>query len=374
MNTMQTTISMEFRRISLVQMAAAIFCCALPLLAQQTQHATLTGRVTDDSTSVPLANVNIYIANSTLGANTNDDGIFEIRNIPLGNYDVVASRIGYLLYTIRTTLLEPRKREIQIRLKPANVEMTEVVVSAPDPTEWKKELSRFTELFLGTTQNAKGCRITNPEVLDFKTEGEDVFVATARQPVEIENLAMGYHLTFYLKSFKMEGDVMTFEGLPKFSELRPASPKTKELWNENRMRAFRGSMRHFLMSLFKKELDKSGYAIFHLEFLGVGNVSSNRKLLVENEVLFDSPTATMKTLRFSGFLEVEYWKGPESGYNLLLKPGSTGQVSWFTLNYLAVGISDRGFINEAFPTKVYGYWSWRRVGDMLPLDFEPEQE
>ncbi len=354
--------------------AFVLICFQPPILARQTQHAMLAGRVLDDSTSSPLANVNIYIANSTLGANTNEEGVFEIRNIPVGYYDVVASRIGYLLHTFRANLREPRKREVEIRLKPTNVEMTEVVVSAPDPTEWKRELSRFTDLFLGTTKNAKECRIINPEVLDFKTESEDVFEASARRSLEIENLAMGYHLTFLLRSFRMAGDIMTFEGLPKFAELKPSSPSIAEQWKENRMRAFRGSMRHFLMCLFKRELNKAGYSIFHLDYLGVGNVSSDRKLLVENEILFDSPTATMKTLRFSGFLEVEYWREVESGYNLLQKAGTTGQVSWFTLNYLAVGINERGFINEAFPTKVYGYWSWRRVGDMLPLDFEPEKD
>jgi len=353
---------------------SVLLCLTVPVLAQQTQRATLSGRVIDDSTSAPLANVNVYIANSTLGANTNEEGVFEIRDIPSGNYDIVASRIGYLLHTTRLSLSEQRKRTVEIRLKPTNVEMTEVVVSAPDPTEWKKDLSTFTELFLGTTQNAKGCKIVNPEVLDFKAEGNDLFDASARRPLEIENLAMGYHLTFVLKSFRKEGDVMTFEGLPKFTELKPTSQEMAEQWKENRMRAFRGSMRHFLISLFRRELNKVGYSIYHLDHLGVGNVSPDRKLLVENEILFDGPTPATKTLRFSGFLEVEYWREVESGYNLLQKAGTTGQVSWFTLNYLAVGVNDRGFINEAFPTKVYGYWSWRRVGDMLPLDYEPEKE
>jgi hypothetical protein len=371
---MHTFRSMIWNRKSIAGQAAALFVLALPLLAQQTQHATLAGRVMDDSTSAPLANVNIYISNSTLGANTNEDGVFEIRNIPFGNYEIVASRIGYMLKTFHTSLQEPRKREVEIRLRPTNVEMTEVVVSAPDPTEWKRDLSTFTELFLGTTENAKGCRIVNPEVLDFKAEGAEVFEATARRSLEIENRAMGYHLTFYLKSFRKDGDIMTFEGLPKFTELTPPTPAVKERWKENRMRAFRGSMRHFLMTLFRRELNKAGYSIYHLDHLGVGNVSSDRKLLVEDEILFDSPTATAKTLRFSGVLEVEYWREVESGFNLLQKSGTTGQVSWVTLNYLAVGINERGFINEAFPTKVYGYWSWRRVGDMLPLDFEPEKE
>jgi hypothetical protein len=371
---MSTPLPSKFIRIAGTIQVAALLLFVVNLVAQQPQHATLAGRVVDDSTSAPLANVNVYIANTTLGGNTDENGIFEIRTIPVGIYDIVASRIGYSFHTFRAGLQEPRKRDFEIRLKPINVQMNEVVVSASDPTEWRIQLQKFNELFLGTTQNAKECRIANPEVLDFKSEGASVFEATARQPLEIDNIALGYHLKFFLKSFKVENDIMSFEGLPKFTELKPSSPKEKEQVRKSRMRAFRGSMRHFLIALFKKDLTRSGYSIFHLDFLQLGSVSSNRKLLTEDEILSASPQPTQKALRFSGFLEVEYWGEVENGYNLLQKAGTTGQVSWLALNYFAVGINERGTINEAFPTKVYGYWSWRRVGDMLPLDFDPEKD
>ena len=371
MNIMRSIVN---TRLGFAPLAAALLFWASTSSAQQAQHATLAGRVIDDSTSTPLSNVNIYIANSTLGANTDEEGRFEIRNIPLGHYDVVASRIGYLFFTIHTSLGEPRKREIDIRLKPTNVEMNEVVVSAPDPTQWKKDVATFSDLFLGTTQNAKACRFVNAEVLDFTTGEDDEFEVSARRSLEIDNTALGYHLSFFLKSFKKAGDIMTYEGLPKFTEMKPESPRQAALWKENRKRAYQGSLRHFLITLFRRELNRAGYSIYHLDHLNVGTVLADRKLVTESEILFDSPTPTTKTLRFSGFLEVEFWKEPESGYNLLQKAGTTGQVSWLTLNYYAVSITDRGFINEAFPTKVFGYWSWRRVGDMLPLDFEPDKE
>ena len=368
-----TSLSILFRKAGIFE-TVGLLLFVLSAGAQQPQHATLTGRVLDDSTSAPLANVNVYIANTTLGGNTDEHGVFEIRTIPVGIYDIVASRIGYSFHTFRASLQEPRKRDFEVRLKPINVQMNEMVVSASDPTEWRIQLQKFNELFLGTTQNARECRIANPEVLDFKSEGANVFQATACQPLQIDNVALGYHLEFFLKSFRMEDDIMVFEGLPKFTELKSSSPKEGEQRRKNRMRAFRGSMRHFLVALFKKDLNRSGYSIFHLDFLQLGRVSSNRKLLTEDDILSTSPTPTQKALRFSGFLEVEYWGEVENGYNLLQKAGTTGQVSWLALNYFSVGINDRGYINEAFPTKVHGYWSWRRVGDMLPLDFEPEKD
>ena len=352
--------------------------CWLLLIAasaygQQSEFASLAGRVLDDSTSTPLSNVNIYIANTTLGGNTDERGTFEIRNIPLGTHDIIASRIGYSLLTVRVSLQEARTRRLEFRLKPMNVEMGEVVVSAPDPAAWREELWRFTDYFLGITENSKECRITNPEVLDFTSSGHDALEATARKPVEIDNLALGYHLTFFLKSFSIKGDIIAYEGLPKFSELIPKDSIQRKVWKENRMSAFDGSLRHFLISLYHSRIAKDGYALFHLDFLPLDQSVTSRKLVTEDEILADGPLPGQKTLRFSGYLEVEHQGDMERGYNLLRKAGTTGQVSWLALNYYAVGFNERGLINEAFPTRAYGYWAWRRVADMLPLDFVPQK-
>lgn len=362
-----------FIRVSL-QLWLGILIAVFTARAQQSQFATLVGHIVDDSTSTPLGNVNVYIANTTLGANTNESGRFEIRNIPPGSYDVVASRIGYLFFTVRVHLRDPQKKEIDIRLKPSNVELNEVVVSAADPAEWRSQLHQFDEYFIGLSKNARECRITNPEVLDFKAGQGDLFEATARKPLEIENLALGYHIQFYLATFRVQNETMKFEGLPKFTELVPASAKEEKRWKENRMAAYRGSLRHFLSSLFNRRLRDDGFAISQIDFLELHGVSSARKVVTEDDVLYPSSWPTQKTLRFGGLLEVEYRGDVEDGFNLLRKPGSMWQISWLALNYYSVAISERGDISEPFPTKTYGYWSWRRVADMLPLDFEPEKK
>ena len=371
---MRNTLPAGFVRRVTIHACIGILTIVLAAPAQQAQFATLVGHVVDDSTSAALSNVNVYIASTTLGANSNEAGKFEIRNIPLGSYDVVASRIGYLFFTVRVHLRDPMKKEIEIRLKPSNVEMNEVVVSAADPAEWRSQLHQFNEYFIGLTRDAKECRITNPEVLDFKTGEGDLFEATARKPLEIENLALGYHLQFYLSTFRVQNETMKFEGLPKFTELVPSSAKEEKRWKENRMAAYRGSLRHFLSALFKKQLREDGFAISQIDFLELHGVSSARKVVTEDDVLYPSAWPTMKTLRFGGLLEVEYRGDVEEGFNLLRKPGSMWQISWLALNYFSVAISVRGDISEPFPTKTYGYWSWRRVADMLPLDFEPEKK
>ncbi|ANH59779.1 TonB-dependent receptor [Dokdonia donghaensis] len=56
-------------------------------------QTTITGRVSDSNGPLPF--VNVYLANTTLGASSNNDGSFEILNVPDGTYTIIASFTGY---------------------------------------------------------------------------------------------------------------------------------------------------------------------------------------------------------------------------------------------------------------------------------------
>jgi len=338
---------------------------------QETPHAAISGKVVDDSTSAPLFGVNVFLVNTTLGRSTDESGNFEIRNIPLGTYEIIASRLGYAVYSFRTRVTAAGIQKLEIRLTPTIVQLGEVLVAASDQAIWRKNLQRFDELFIGTTRNARQCDIVNPEVLDLKSDGPDDLEATARRPLAIENLSLGYHIEFLLKTFKVLNDVMTVEGMPRFTELKPSSAAQQAEWKENRMRAFKGSPRHFLVSLFHKQLAENGFTIYLVSSLAP-ELFISKQPVKEGEILTDLPREYEKSLRFNHYLEVEYDDAVEAGFNLLRRGGTTRQISWLTLNYYAVTITQNGLINEQFPTRVYGYWAWKRMADALPLDYEPE--
>jgi hypothetical protein len=356
-------------------------------LSQVAPRVTVSGRVIDDSTHAPVQNANVFIANTTLGSGTDQGGRFQIRNVPVGPCEIVISRVGYSMRLMRVTLTESKRTDLQIELQAANVELSEVVVSAPDPVEWKRGLEKFRKLFLGTTRNARECRVLNPEVLDFKTDASGTFTASVREPLQIDNLAFGYHIEYFLSLFRVEesslptassfpGPVLTFEGQPKYTELKPSSADDSMRWRENRRRAFRGSFRHFLVSLFNQELEPEGFVIRLLLKLSPG-VSDPRtwRTAKEVDILRDSPKNHEKLLQFRGYLEVEYVReSVEYGYDLLRKIGTDSQVSWVRLNYDGVTIDSRGLIKDWFPTNILGYWAWKRVADALPLDYDLDQQ
>jgi hypothetical protein len=55
----------------------------------------ITGMVIDTETKESLPGANLIIEGTTMGAATDLDGYYVILNIPPGNYNLIASMIGY---------------------------------------------------------------------------------------------------------------------------------------------------------------------------------------------------------------------------------------------------------------------------------------
>jgi hypothetical protein len=368
---------------SIILHLSAFLVFTMVALCQPGPRVTITGTVRDDSTSVGLPNADVYIAGTTMGSATDQFGWFTIQNVPLGFHEIVASRVGYGLCSIRVTIAASGNQILELRLRPAPIQLSEVVVTAQDPSEWRKQLERFKRLFLGTTPVAKSCTITNPEVLDFSEE-DDILVASARSSLAIENPSLGYHLQFYLTKFRSEPpgslngwqETVTYSGLLKYTEFVESTPGQKALWSEVRASAFKGSLRHFLISLVNGNLRNDGYAINLMPKIVIEGMSAFRMAVDAinmSEIISGWASQSARVLHFNGFLEVEYRKAVrEDGYDLLTKKGTDVQVSWFRLTRDSITVNSFGLVLEPFPVKSYGYWAWKRLGDALPLDYEPE--
>jgi len=59
------------------------------------QKGVLTGKVVDKITKEPLPGVNVLIVGTNFGAATNINGIFEIRGLEVGTYQVRVSAMGF---------------------------------------------------------------------------------------------------------------------------------------------------------------------------------------------------------------------------------------------------------------------------------------
>ena len=110
----------------------SIFIFSFMLLMQPVRAAntgTITGHVTDAASGEPLIGANVMMQETDLGAATDLDGYFVIRNIPAGKYTVVTTFIGYKQKRLNNiSVTSNMKIDLDISLQSSTLEMESVVV------------------------------------------------------------------------------------------------------------------------------------------------------------------------------------------------------------------------------------------------------
>ncbi len=91
------------------------------------QSVSISGTVTDATNNESLIGVNVLIEGTTIGAATDLDGKYFIRNVPDGNYNLIFSMIGYSKLIVKNVKIP---QTLNVSLKPEILETAEVVVTA----------------------------------------------------------------------------------------------------------------------------------------------------------------------------------------------------------------------------------------------------
>jgi hypothetical protein len=344
------------------------------LQSQFIPHAIIRGRVFDDSTRAPLPLTNVFISNSTIGTAADAEGGFELKGVPFGTQEIVASIVGYAPQTKILRLTDSSTYEVEFRLKQRPVQIPGLEVEAKAPKKWKRYLRRFIDVFFGSTPNAEQCRLLNPEVLDFALADPDIFTATARAPLEIENRALGYRIQCFLDFFSDAPTVvfpvvdMTLPSIPRkteyvyrtrFTPLEPENEEELTRWKENRRKTYYGSERHFLYSLVRKNCKAAGFEVdsvySRLRGSPIWTAVNADKLFGRGDFVFE------RKLFFSGVLEVVY------------KADGVTQNSIIQLSQPIVVVQTDGLLADPLSITTYGYWATQRAAEMLPIDYSPDE-
>ncbi|HDL19326.1 MAG TPA: GWxTD domain-containing protein [Bacteroidetes bacterium] len=330
--------------------------------------ATLSGRITDAIGKLPLENVDLFFDNTTIGDVSDKDGRYEIKNIPPGRYTLIVSLIGYKVEKVPLEVVTSKKlvRNFQLQIKIFQFQPLEV--TAEKAKGWKKNLKRFVKLFIGTSQFAGQCEIINPEVLDFSNVSGS-FLAAADTPLEIDNRALGYRIRFILDGFKVANNELSYYGQTRFKKKTPRDEKERLQWQKNRQTAYMGSMRHFLASVLKGRSKMEGFIVSRLVESQKEKREKAPGMIVKTPITIKKGALPLeRVLSFSGRLQVEYThERAEAGYL-----DGREQLSWIELTGSSVIADTGGNLLYRNAIKRFGYWAWKRIGDMLPMDFVPE--
>jgi hypothetical protein len=236
---------------------ALLLLLLLPELASA--QATIAGIVRDSLTRQPLPFASVFIANTTVGVTTTEQGTFVLGRVAVGTYDVVASYVGYRLAK-QTVTVGTAPQQLTLELAPASNRLGEVVVRA-HPTRLQ-DYQHFAQLFLGETTFSKQCRIRNSKdlTIDFNKNTQELTASTDNY-LQVDNQAMGYHIKYYGLRFRcnLAQQFLSFYGEPVFEEMKPRDERQQKRWEANRAIAYHGSLTHFLKSVYDNRVVAEGF-------------------------------------------------------------------------------------------------------------------
>ncbi len=399
---------------------------SLPVSAQRLISGTVTG-----TNGQPLPNCNVFINNSTRGTTTNAEGHFELVNPPSGKHELIISNVGFETYVVAYSE-EQLPLTVNVILKVRVRELDNVVVEPFTEGTWAQWGAKFLENFVGTSNNASRCRIRNTDSIHFRFyKKSNRLVAFADVPLQIENDALGYKISYQLEAFELNFShgSLYYAGYPQVMEMEAPRKGVESRWSKQRQKAYEGSVIHFMRSLYENRLTEEGFEIRtmkkkpNLEKERVKKIwnfamqEQMRSVKKEGNVLVldatmsgrfskDSSQYYQQVLRQEDVQE-EY--GPViSNTDSLLERNETGEKILFFPDYLAIVFKketeDDAYLKAQFLSRrpswqrsyvgllngnaiaieanggyydprdilTMGYWGWsEKMADYMPVDYEP---
>jgi hypothetical protein len=322
------------------------------------QLGSIGGKVIDAKTKESLPGATVYLANTTHGMSSNNDGSFLLNLISNGKYDLTSSMIGYKTFSKSVLIDSGTTKNFVINLEPEIKELDPIEVRAKK-ISGRSYYSEFKKLFLGQTQNSYRCEIVNQyDVFTYK-DGPTLY-ALAHEPIQIVNNALGYRIFFDLKDFQYDyiQKEITYSGIARFEYLKPENEKKAARWNKERDRAYYGSIEHFFRSFKQSSLEANHFWIYDAE-----NNKVERKELSRNSG--DS------VVYFKGDIKVVFdGEYTEPFYSNSNRMGN--QISVIRLKGQPITVYDNGYYEDFHNIVLMGYFSWsHNIAEMLPLGYQP---
>jgi hypothetical protein len=185
------------------------------------QHSDISGTVRDKATGNPLVLAHIFIANTSVGATSDAEGRFLLKEVPPGDFTIVCTIVGYVPFTGLITVTPGSLFEVNFELEESEYILEEVSISDKEDKKWRKQFDLFERELMGDVPNADRCEIMNPWVVNFEEKTfDDTFLASAHEPLVIHNRYLGYKIHFLLTSFKIIRGQLTYIGYPSFQALQ----------------------------------------------------------------------------------------------------------------------------------------------------------
>jgi len=339
-----------------------------------------TGTVYDKDTNMPLPDVYVSFNGTVAYVITDNSGKFELTLAQRLNTQLVFSHIAYYMVIIENPFNEfPEEIYMEQRLNM----LSEVIVSEKvsqeyaDPFTRQQKLRAFREQFLGTTRAGRSCMIMNESDIELNYNVlTNTLSAYSYNPIIVVNEYLGYMVSFTLLDFKIEYAVSQqrldnaetamgylinraslgnaniqrsyYAVVSSFTDLSPDDIRIKSRRDD----VYEQSSTSFFKNIANNTLEESNFRTYE----------NGRRQVVDQNLFFtieEDDTLSLRTIRVI----------PGSGSIINVRYRNRLSILNFRTDTLFV--DQYGNIDHPNKVTFRGQMGDARVGDMLPLDYEP---
>jgi len=371
-----------------------LFILFKPVFSQE-----ITGRLIDAESGEPIRYANIFLAGTSIGCITDSIGEFLLRTKGNTTIPIIFSFVGYETKTL--SVLELQKSNV-IQLVKLNQIFKEVDVLS-EKSEWSraKMMRTFKEEFLGKSDYAQSCKILNEsDIYLFYNNLTKTLHAKSQKPLRIKNNLLGYLIDYQLEYFLMTETEVKFRGHAFFTEIPLLIGSHEERTFRNRQDAYIGSVMHCMRYFYGNNITDPD-TVYDIRLVSFSNYYLREKIKVitekEKKLTFD--ISNLDTMEMGLPIEIkpepifnQFHIHDENGNYLTKKAFLRDEMGkrklcWqgklrilfypkFMSSYLVpkvncIEIDKNGYYN---PDEISwsGSMSKKRIGDLLPFDFQPD--
>jgi hypothetical protein len=317
----------------------------ITLQAAWTMGQVIQGTVLDKDSGEPVDYADVFFDGTFLGTTTDEHGFFTLDVTQYSSRSLTISAMGYNPASLSE--FTPGKNH-KVYLIPRVFRIQEAMVSAKSLTrERLANLRLFRKEFIGTSKYARRCYILNEKDITFNYgSDQDTLKAYASKPIRIQNLALGYEISYYLDRFEFDRNTQTvvYTGSIIFLKDLGTDPGSLTRFERRRAYAYAGSAKHLFRALWAHALKNSGFKIRDY---------STSEILTEEEMVFQDSTGR-KYFYYPEDLRIDYYT--RLSYISCLKKRVYFEADGF---FDPMGLLWSGTISE------------QRIADFLPYEYAP---
>lgn len=364
----------------MIKKISQLICC-LCLFNNLAVGQTLKAVVADAESHQAIADVFVFLDNSSTGSITDEQGLFSLKIDSDQNIELVFSHLNYELLSL--SLKNAEALADTIFLKASGVLLEEAIVtSKAKPRVRSRWIKRFRNEFLGDDYDKKLIRLINPEVLLFE-QNKGVLKASSKESLIIENKLLGYRIQFFLtdfESYNSEGD-LRYHGKVFFEPIK-GTKKEMARYKRNRSKIYKQSSRRFFAALGQQNtMDLATYEVGYATFNKSGKIVNYEPMSVDvlqvEEVRKDVYEIAINRILTITNNQLKIRQAGTRGMGTTMdgRVGNFKQTqnniprSYIWSKHGRIVINKYGTIMNPLELEEAGYWSSLRVASLLPLDY-----